>query len=188
MGEYVLDVDAGVDELFFVDRDGRANGIAHPGRFAPTTGVCFLLTTPALLLLDVGGKRGWRPSEAAALPVAVISGMAILGYAYSLPAFYGPSSAAKMAVHTAGCFAALMGAIALARPHGRVLRLATTTDPGGVMVRRLALVAVCVPLVVGGCTCVRSSEDCSSQKPPPGGSARSPCSPSSSSSRGARRS
>ena len=149
LGEHVLGLNIGIDELLFVDRDGRANGVPAPGRFAPTTGVCFLLMTSALLLLDSSPRRGWRPAEVAALPVAVVAGMAILGYAYSLPTFYGPASAAKMAINTAGCFVALAVAIVLARPRGRLIRLATTTDPGGVMMRRLGPFVLIVPLLLG---------------------------------------
>ncbi len=149
LGEHVFGVNVGIDELLFIDREGRANGVPDPGRLAPTTGVCFLLTSFALLLLNSPPRRGWRPAEVAAIPVALVAGMAILGYAYSLPIFYGPASAAKMAVNTAGCFIALALAIVLARPRGQLLRLATTTDPGGVMMRRLGPFVLSVPLLLG---------------------------------------
>lgn len=149
LGEYVFGWRLGIDEWPFVDRDGRAAGIAFPGRFAPTTAVCFVALTAALLTLDSARSRRWRPSELLALPIAIVSLMGLIGYTYSITAFYGPASAAKMAVHTAACFVALALGILLARPRGRLLALATTTDPGGVMIRRLVPLATIAPLVLG---------------------------------------
>jgi diguanylate cyclase (GGDEF)-like protein len=149
LGEYVFGWRLGIDELLFVDHVGRAAGIAYPGRFAPTTAVSFILIAAALLMLDRPPRHGWRAAEVLALPAALVACMSIIGYMYGIPAFYGPASAAKMALNTALCFLALGAAIVLARPHGHVLRLATTDDPGGVMMRRLGPVAIVVPLTLG---------------------------------------
>jgi len=70
LAEYALGVQLGIDELPFVDHDGRAAGISYPGRVAPTTGVCFVLLTGALLTLDRGRSWRWRPSELLAIPMA----------------------------------------------------------------------------------------------------------------------
>lgn len=149
LGEYVFGWNLGIDELLFVDRAGRARHIAYPGRFAPTTAIDFVFTGAALLAIERRPRWGWRPAEALVLPVVLVACMSIIGYTYGIPAFYGPASAAKMALNTAGCFLALGVAIVLARPHGHVLRLATTDDPGGVMMRRLGPLAVVVPLLLG---------------------------------------
>ena len=138
LAEYAFGWKAGIDELLFVDHLGRARGSAYPGRFAPTTAANFVLIGAALLALDARPRRGWRPAELLVLPAVLVACMSIIGYTYEIPAFYGPASAAKMALNTAACFLALGAAIALARPHGHVLRLATTDDPGGIMLRRLA--------------------------------------------------
>jgi len=149
LSEYVFRVKLGIDELLFTDQAGRAAGIAYPGRLAPTTGVCFLLLTGALLSLDRGTSWRWRPSELFAIPMGLVALMSLIGYAYSIPAFYGPASAAKMAVNTSLCFVALATALLVARPRGRFFELATTTDPGGVMVRRMVPLCLVVPLVLG---------------------------------------
>jgi diguanylate cyclase (GGDEF)-like protein len=149
LGEYIFGWRLGIDELLFVDHEGRAAGITYPGRFAPTTAVNFILVGAALLMLDHAPRRGWRPAEVLVLPAALVACMSIIGYTYGIPAFYGPGSAAKMALNTALCFLALAVAIVLARPHGHVLRLATTDDPGGVMMRHLGPLAILVPLMLG---------------------------------------
>jgi diguanylate cyclase (GGDEF)-like protein len=147
--EYLLRRKLGIDELPFVDSEGRAAGMPHPGRFTPTVAVCFLVVTAALLMLDRGTKWRWRPSELLALPILIAPTMSLIGYAYSITAFYGPASAAKLAVNTALCFLALAVALLLARPRGRVLELATTTSPAGIIVRRMVPICVVVPLVLG---------------------------------------
>jgi diguanylate cyclase (GGDEF)-like protein len=147
--EYVFGIRLGTDELLFVDHAGRARGIAYPGRLAPTTAVCFVLLSAALLTLDCGRRWRWRPSELLAIPMTIVAFMSLIGYAYSIPAFYGPASAAKMAVNTALCFVGLGVAVLIARPRGRFLELATTADPGGVMVRRMVPLCLVVPLVLG---------------------------------------
>ncbi len=149
LAEYALHWNAGIDELLFVDHLGRAKGIAHPGRFAPTTAANFVLVGAALLALDARPRRGWRPAELLVLPAVLVACMSIIGYTYEIPAFYGPASAAKMTLNTAVCFLALGLAITLARPHGHVLRLATTDDPGAIMLRRLGPLAVGLPLLLG---------------------------------------
>jgi diguanylate cyclase (GGDEF)-like protein len=149
LSEYVFGIQLGIDELPFTDHAGRAAGIAYPGRFAPTTGICFVLVTGALLTLDLGTRWRWRPAELLTIPMGAVASMSLIGYAYSIPAFYGPASAAKMAVNTALCLVALAIAIPIARPRGRFLELATTTDPGGVMARRVVPLCVIVPLALG---------------------------------------
>jgi len=149
LAEYAFGWQAGIDELLFVDHAGRANAIAFPGRFAPGTAMSFIAVGAALLALDAKPHRGWRPAEALALPAVLVACMSIIGYMYGIPTFYGPASAAKMALNTAACFLALGIAITSARPHGHLLRLATTDDPGGVLMRRLGPLAVGVPLLLG---------------------------------------
>jgi diguanylate cyclase (GGDEF)-like protein len=149
LAQYIFGVTIGIDELLFTDADGRASGIAYPGRIAPTTAACSLLLTLSLLLLDAKPRRGWRPSEVPLLPLALVAVMSLIGYAYSIPAFYGPGAAAKMAVNTAGLFVLLAVAVVLVRPHGWLMRLGTTRDPGGVMARRLAPMVLLMPLLLG---------------------------------------
>ncbi|MFL5846025.1 MAG: GGDEF domain-containing protein [Solirubrobacteraceae bacterium] len=149
LGEYVFGWSLGIDELLFRDEAGHALGIAYPGRFAPTTAIAFVLVGVALLSLDSRSRRGWRLAEVLAVPVGLIALMSVIGYLYSIPAFYGPASAAKMAILTAVCFLALSAGILLARPSGRLVRLATTDDPGGILMRRMIPVAVVLPLLLG---------------------------------------
>jgi diguanylate cyclase (GGDEF)-like protein len=147
--EYICGWSSGLDELLVVDHAGRAGG-DYPGRLAPTTAIGFIFVTLMVVLLEVPPpRRGWRPSEMVAVALALVASMSLIDHAYSVNTFYGPTSAARMAVNTAACLELLAVGFALARPHGRLLRLATTKNPGGVMIRRLAPFIVIVPLGLG---------------------------------------
>jgi diguanylate cyclase (GGDEF)-like protein len=145
LSEYVLGKNLGIDEFPFRDAAGHATGIANPGRPAPTTLACFILTGVALLAL----RTRWRVEELLMLPVAAVAAMCLIGYAYSIPAFYGPASAAEMALNTGTAFLVLAVGIMFAQKDGRAKRILTTTDPGTVMARRLIPLAVLVPLTLG---------------------------------------
>jgi diguanylate cyclase (GGDEF)-like protein len=145
LAEYVLGVKLGIDEFPFRDAAGHASKIADPGRPAPTALACFVLTGVALLAL----RTRWRVEELLMLPVAVIAAMCLVGYAYSIPAFYGPASAAKMAFNTGTAFLVLAVGIMFAQNEGRAKRVLTSTDPGIVIARVLIPLAVLVPLTLG---------------------------------------
>jgi diguanylate cyclase (GGDEF)-like protein len=147
--EYLLGWNSGLDELPFTDAAGRADQVTHPGRPAPTTAANLVLVGVALLTLDAWPRSRWRVSELLAIPVMVVATASLIGYLYAIPEFYGPASAAKMALHTAACFLVIGISLAIARPRGRLLDLATTTAPGGTMARRLIPFVLLMPLLLG---------------------------------------
>jgi diguanylate cyclase (GGDEF)-like protein len=145
LSEYLIGWKLGIDELPFRDAAGHAAHIAYPGRPAPTSLVCFVLTAMALLAL----QARWRIEEALVVPVLAVAAMCLIGYAYAIPAFYGPASAAKMALNTGVTFLVLAAGIMLAAPYGRSRRILGATNPGIVMARRLLPLGVLVPLTLG---------------------------------------
>jgi hypothetical protein len=147
LSEYLAGWQLGIDELPFRDAAGRATHIAYPGRPAPTAAFCFVLV--AISLLALHSRR--RVAEALAVPVVVIAAMCLVGYAYSIPAFYGPASAAKMALNTGAVLLVVAAGIMCAQPNGRLQRMLGSTDPGGEMARRLLPLAVLVPSCSDGC-------------------------------------
>jgi diguanylate cyclase (GGDEF)-like protein len=145
LSEYVIGWRLGIDEMPFRDTFAHATHIANPGRPAPTTLVCFVLTGVALFALHTR----WRIEEVLMVPVAAVATMCLVGYAYSIPAFYGPASAAKMALNTGIAFLAVAVGVLFAQDDGRSQRALTSTDPGIVMARRLIPLALLVPLSLG---------------------------------------
>jgi diguanylate cyclase (GGDEF)-like protein len=143
--EYLMGWKLGIDELPFRDTAARATRLSDPGRPAPTTLFCFVLLGIALFTMH----SRWRVEDALMVPVLAVASMCVVGYAYTIPAFYGPASAAKMALNTGLAFLVLAAGVMFAAPHGRSRRILATTNPGAVMARRLLPLAVLVPLTLG---------------------------------------
>lgn len=145
VAEYLLGVSIGIDELPFRDVTGRAWGISHPGRPALATEICFLLIGLALIAIDA--RR--RVAEILIAPVAAVCVVCLVGYLYSIPAFYGPRSGTQMAFSTGAVFLVLALGIVMARPRGRLHALMTSRSPGAAIARPLVPVAILVPLLLG---------------------------------------
>ncbi len=61
LSEYLFGWDLGIDQALFREPPG-APGTFSPGRMAPNTALSFLFVGLALLLLDLGTRRGRRPA------------------------------------------------------------------------------------------------------------------------------
>lgn len=145
LSQYIVGWNLGIDEFPFRDGVARAAHVAYPGRPGLSTTVCFVLICVSLL----GIKHRRRLEGALMAPVLGVAGLAVVGFAYSIPAFYGEASAAKIALNTGVVFLALAVGVVFVRPGGAIQRMLSTTDPGGVMARRLLPLAIVVPLVLG---------------------------------------
>ena len=113
--EYVSGMNLGIDELF-MDHYIMVK-TSHPGRMAPNTALCFLLTGVALITI------GRSPSAPRNIQVGGVLGafvlslgtVAFVGYVAQLETAYGWGHLTRMAVHTAGGFMDLgIGVMALA--------------------------------------------------------------------------
>ncbi len=112
--QYLFDANLGIDEWFVSHSiTGEAT---DPGRMAPNTVACFLLSSAALLLLSCC-RRAWVPMAAAVMGCATgaIGLNSIIGYATGLRIAYCWGLLTPMALNTAlGMFLAGAGTTALA--------------------------------------------------------------------------
>ena len=112
--EYGTGLDLRIDELFI--RDYLITALEpYPGRMAPATGLCFVLSGVSLLL----NRRGRTWTIAAALTASLVAaqGAAVLSiYALALEAIYKHQSYAGMALHTAALF--FIGGVTLLVSYG----------------------------------------------------------------------
>lgn len=145
LSEYIVGWNLGIDEFPFRDVVARAAHVVHPGRPGPSSVLGFLLISVSLL--GMNRRRRWEGALMA--PVLGVAGLCVVGWAYSIPAFYAQASLAKMAVNTGIVFVILAAGVVFVRPGGNLQGMLSTTDPGGVMARRLIPLAVVVPLVLG---------------------------------------
>jgi PAS domain S-box-containing protein len=100
--EYVLGINLGIDQGLL--RDVYALPTAYAGRMAPNTAMCFLLLGSILLLDGTQVPHHKRLIGSLALSLALISGLAILGYAYHVESLARISNLIAMALPTAILF------------------------------------------------------------------------------------
>jgi len=105
--EYLLDRSFGIDELLF--DHAILVKTSHPGRMAPNTALCFLLTNLSLILLAYADRHRALIVTAAysAGGTFVLSLVALIGYFQDYEAAYGWGETTRMAVHAAAGFVAL---------------------------------------------------------------------------------
>jgi signal transduction histidine kinase len=109
--EYIAKADLGIDNLFVAHT--IVVQTSNPGRMAPNTALCFLLSGAALLLF--GSELPARPRTSIGsilgASVAALGLTAILGYSSGLELAYGWATFIPMAVNTAAGFIVLGAAL-----------------------------------------------------------------------------
>ncbi len=148
LSEYLLGRGLGIDQLLFQE-SSAAVGTSNPGRMAPNTALNFLLIGIALLSLDLETRRGHRPAQFLTIVAALVSLLALTGYAYGVASFYGIATYTRMALHTTVAFLALCAGILFARPDRGLMVIVTSGHAGGVLVRRLLPAVIGVLLAAG---------------------------------------
>ncbi len=115
LAAYAFGWDVGADQLLFSSKlASRDNPVAN--RMAPNTALNFVLAAAALWVVGAGTTRARWAGPALALMSALLSLLALLGYASGVKPLYGVAQFIPMAVHTAVAFLVLAAAIVLVRP------------------------------------------------------------------------
>ncbi len=120
-----------------------------PLRVSFMTACNLVFVGASLLLLHVG--RSPRASAWLLLPVAALSGLALIGHILEEPAlFFGIPElrSAGMALYTAVTFLILSAGILLAHPERGMVAVVTADSAGGVMARRLLPAAIVIPVLL----------------------------------------
>ncbi|MEX0745918.1 MAG: CHASE3 domain-containing protein [Phycisphaeraceae bacterium] len=146
--------DAFIDRLLFTDRlaDGGPvtdDGAIVPNRMAPNTATLFTLAGGALVMMSLPSRRARIAGKLAALVVALLALVAVIGYLSNVTSLYRPTAYIPIALHTAGAFLALgAGVLTLGVKHDsdpaldrRLIRLVENNITTG-FVAALFLVAV----------------------------------------------
>lgn len=118
--EYLCGFDLRIDQLFF--HPYITIHTSQPGRMAPASALCLLLTALALLFLGLRAERKWRAVAIGSLGsiVVTISMLAVLGYVIDLEGTYGWGQFTRIAFHTACALIVLgSGVFAAAWNEGR---------------------------------------------------------------------
>jgi hypothetical protein len=124
--------------------------VSGPGpanRMAPNTATNFFMIGIALVLLQL--RRKVFAAQLIAVATALISMLAIVGYAYGIRTFYSIGLFIPMAVHTATSFLLLSGAVLYMRPTEGLMTTITNDGPAGRTARILLPCAIVLPIGLG---------------------------------------
>jgi len=103
--EYIAEINLGIDELLM--QHYITVETSHPGRMAPNTALCFLLTSIATLLVL---EKDYKKVQISGVLGSLVFGLglvAFVGYLINMEVTYGWGKLTNMAVHTALGFMAL---------------------------------------------------------------------------------
>jgi diguanylate cyclase (GGDEF)-like protein len=126
--------------------------LGDPGRIsrmAPNTAINFILCGVALVLLDRQRSRFRSLAQLLSLITGMTALLALLGYSYGLPQFYGIGSQKAMSLPTAVTFLVFATGLLCARPKQGIMAVISSRSSGGTMVRRLLPAVLIVPAVFG---------------------------------------
>jgi|GEM_PF-1051790 len=146
LAEYAFRWGSGFDRVLYL---GAEPG-PWPARMTISAATHFMLLGCALVLLDARiGREERRPSEWLAILVGLSSYAALLGYLYGVESLYAIKPYSSMALHTALGFSLSSLAILFARPKHGLMRVLTSSGPGGLLIRRLVPAVVLIPTLLG---------------------------------------
>lgn len=114
--QYAAGYDLGIDELLM--KHTITVNTSHPGRMAPNTALCFLLSGIAIATRSALPKRreGILALSTLAAMVTALAGIALVGYFFGLANAEGWGELTRMALHTAVAFLVLsVGILSYAR-------------------------------------------------------------------------
>lgn len=100
LSQYLFSMNIGLDELFMLH--DITTKTSHPGRMAPNTALCFILSGSSLLIFNFKLAK-YKHSLISAMLGSLVFGLGVIaltGYALNLETAYGWGELTRMAVHT----------------------------------------------------------------------------------------
>lgn len=145
LAEYAFDTNLLIDDLFFEDRVGPQHG-----RPSPPAALALTLLSTAVLLIDVRPAARIRPSEWLILLAALMAFTSLMGFVLgSGPVYRAREPVIGVALHTSISLLLTSVGLLLERPAAGLMQLVTSSGPGGVLLRRVALPAIVAPVLIG---------------------------------------
>ncbi len=133
----------GTDALFFANK-------FIGNRISPNTGISFLCIGIALVFLQFHYKKYFtRTAQIFILTAAIISMLAVVGYAYQEFFFYQFISFSPMPLSSALTFAIFCLALLATRSNGGFTQILTRNTPSSVLALRLIMISLILPAILG---------------------------------------
>jgi len=143
----VFNINLHIDQLLIDGTRDSMVGTVTPGRMSIQTASCFILGGIALILLNLATVDRRLP-QALSLIVLFITLLAVLGYAYRAPAFYGYPGATQMALHSALAFVLLGLGTLCAKPREGWMSIFSAPTPAGKIARRVITSSFLFPFLI----------------------------------------
>ena len=146
LSQHVIGWNLGIDQLLFSEQPG-ALATTSPGRMGITASSDFTMFGVALLLLY--RRRAIRFAQILTMIAGFWALLAVIGYAYQAEALFGISRYTGIAFPTAVALFVLSIGILGARVDEGILSIVCDENAAGIMARRLTVVGIGVPLILG---------------------------------------
>jgi PAS domain S-box-containing protein len=147
LGEYLLEINFGIDEFLFKE-ETRATATSDPGRMAPISAICFILSGMSLLLLYK--NKAFQMFQLLSLAVFALALLTLIGYAYAVNDLQGGmASFTKMAIHTSVAFVFLSVGVLFSKSDKGIMYIFTNDGIAGITTRKLLPVIIFTPLILG---------------------------------------
>lgn len=133
----IFSYNLGIDQLLMTDYEAIKNGLPYPGRPSPTAAFCFSLYGFALLGITSQSFHLKKWAQYSLHLITLISFIAVLGYLFSVAAFYKLAFLTNIALHTALTFFILSIATSFIQKHRGITGIFTGTNIGNLLARKL---------------------------------------------------
>jgi PAS domain S-box-containing protein len=146
IAEYAFSLPFSIDQILIHSEAGP-----YPGRPSPPVAFDLALLATAILMVDLSPAMRTRLSEWFSLCAGLIAFTALLAQAFGAGEVYEVINTQVVGVAVPVALSLLMISLGLLleRPDRGVMSLATSSGPGGMLLRRLAAVAILVPVAFG---------------------------------------
>ena len=147
LSEHLIGWNLGIDQLLFKEPQG-ALATASPGRMGPPGSSCFTLAGLALLLLH--SRKAVRVSQVLSILVCLWSLLAMIGFVYGAEQLYEIAKYTGIALPTSVALFVLGLGLLATRVNSGITSAISTSHVGGQTTRRLLLMVVAGPFLLGG--------------------------------------
>jgi len=149
LGQLIFESNIRIDAwLFYSKMDTGVEGKSI-NFMASNTAICFILTSVALLILNKPSRFKWIPSEFLALFVGFVAMTTLIGYLYSVEAFYTIFKFFPMAIYTAISFLLITLAILFSNKNKGFISKFSGSMIGSSISGKLLPVAIILPILLG---------------------------------------
>jgi len=145
MAEYAFGSNLRLDQALFADQSGAQ----YPGRMSPNTAIGLFLLGLGVMFVSTWNDSHVRVGHILAIGSAIIALLGTVGYLYAAAEFYQIESAIAMAPFTAADLFALSGALFWASRDLGLMRVISSDNAAGFLIRRLLPPVVLIPIALG---------------------------------------